>query len=47
MTAWIFRYYLRKRAYMRSDFERMAAESPFGRADITETAIGFEVRLTK
>jgi ubiquinone/menaquinone biosynthesis C-methylase UbiE len=37
ITTIIFRYYLRKRAYLRTDFERMAAETPFGRADIAET----------
>jgi ubiquinone/menaquinone biosynthesis C-methylase UbiE len=38
---------LRKRAYSRLDFERMAQATPFGRCDIREEPLGFEVMLTK
>ena len=39
--------HLRKRAYRREDFERMAAASPFGRCEILAQPLGFEVRLRK
>jgi ubiquinone/menaquinone biosynthesis C-methylase UbiE len=38
---------LRKRAYSKLDFERMAQAAPFGRCDIREQPLGFEVTLTK
>jgi len=38
---------LRKRAYSRQDFERMVQATPFGRCDITEQPLGFEVGLVK
>jgi ubiquinone/menaquinone biosynthesis C-methylase UbiE len=38
---------LRRRAYRRDDFVRMAASSPFGTCEIAEQPLGFEVRLTK
>jgi ubiquinone/menaquinone biosynthesis C-methylase UbiE len=38
---------LRKRAYSKRDFERMAQATPFGRCDIREEPLGFEVTLTK
>jgi ubiquinone/menaquinone biosynthesis C-methylase UbiE len=38
---------LRRRAYSRLDFERMAQTSPFRRFDILEGPLGFEVRLVK
>lgn len=38
---------LKRRAYSRRDFERMAQTSPFGRCDILEGPLGFEVRLVK
>lgn len=38
---------LRKRAYSRSDFERMVQVTSFGRCDIVEQPLGFEVRLVK
>jgi ubiquinone/menaquinone biosynthesis C-methylase UbiE len=38
---------LRKRAYSKPDFLRMAAATPFGGADIVESPIGFEVWLRK
>jgi ubiquinone/menaquinone biosynthesis C-methylase UbiE len=39
--------YLRRRAYSRTRFERLAAESAFRACDITEEGISLEVRLTK
>jgi ubiquinone/menaquinone biosynthesis C-methylase UbiE len=47
LTRAIFKYGLRKRAYSKSDFLRMAAATPFGGADIREEPLGFEVRLRK
>jgi ubiquinone/menaquinone biosynthesis C-methylase UbiE len=38
---------LKRRAYSRLDFERMAQTSPFRRFDIFEGPLGFEVRLVK
>lgn len=38
---------LRRRAYSRPDFERMAQASPFGRFDILEAPLAFEVRLVR
>ena len=38
---------LRKQAYSRQDFERMAEATPFGRCDILEQPLGFEVGLVK
>jgi ubiquinone/menaquinone biosynthesis C-methylase UbiE len=38
---------LRKRAYSRLDFERMVRAAPFGRCDIREEPLGFEVTLSK
>jgi ubiquinone/menaquinone biosynthesis C-methylase UbiE len=38
---------LRKRAYSKPDFERMVQATPFGRCDIAEQPIGFEVGLVK
>jgi ubiquinone/menaquinone biosynthesis C-methylase UbiE len=38
---------LRKRAYSKLDFQRMAQATPFGRCDIREEPLGFEVTLTK
>jgi ubiquinone/menaquinone biosynthesis C-methylase UbiE len=38
---------LRKRAYSKLDFERMARATPFGRCGIREEPLGFEVTLTK
>ena len=43
----VFRYSLRKRAYSRADFLGMAAQTPFGGADIRQEPLGFEVRLRK
>jgi ubiquinone/menaquinone biosynthesis C-methylase UbiE len=38
---------LRKRAYSKPDFERMARATRFGRCDIREESLGFEVTLAK
>jgi ubiquinone/menaquinone biosynthesis C-methylase UbiE len=38
---------LRKRAYSKLEFERMVQATPFGRCDIREEPLGFEVTLTK
>jgi ubiquinone/menaquinone biosynthesis C-methylase UbiE len=38
---------LRKQAYSRQDFERMAEVTAFGRCDILEQPLGFEVGLVK
>jgi ubiquinone/menaquinone biosynthesis C-methylase UbiE len=38
---------LRARAYTRQDFERMIAETLFGKADFREDGIGFEITLSK
>jgi ubiquinone/menaquinone biosynthesis C-methylase UbiE len=38
---------LRRQAYSRQDFERMAEATPFGRCDISEQPLGFEVGLVK
>jgi ubiquinone/menaquinone biosynthesis C-methylase UbiE len=46
-TRAIFKYSLRKRAYSKADFLRMAAATPFRGAEIREEALGFEVRLRK
>ena len=46
MTRIIFRQ-LRNRAYAKSDIQKMAAATPFGSADISETPIGFDTWLRK
>jgi hypothetical protein len=38
---------LRKRAYSRLDLERMVQATPFGRCDIIEQPLGFEIWLGK
>lgn len=38
---------LRRRAYSRATFERLAAESPFGTCEVQAAGIGLRVRLTK
>jgi ubiquinone/menaquinone biosynthesis C-methylase UbiE len=43
----VFKHSLRKRAYSRADFLHMAAQTPFGGAEIKEEPLGFEVRLRK
>ena len=47
LTRAVFKHMLRKRAYSRHDFERMAAATPFGRPEIVLAPIGFEVWLRK
>ena len=42
-----FRYLLIPRAYSRRQFTEMAASSRFGRAEISESGIGFEITLRK
>jgi hypothetical protein len=38
---------LKRRAYSPANFERLAAESPFGTCTINTEGIGLEVRLEK
>ena len=38
---------LRRQAYSKLDFERMVQATPFGRCDIVEQPLGFEVTLVK
>jgi len=38
---------LRRRAYSRLDVERLVQATPFGRCDITEQPLGFEIWLSK
>ena len=47
LTRAIFKYSLRRRAYLKEDFQRMAAATPFGSANIREAPIGFDVWLRK
>jgi len=47
LTKMTFRHLLLKRAYTRSDFTRMAAESRFGGCTVHPVPMGFEVRFTK
>ena len=42
-----FRYLLIPRAYSKPQFTEMAASSRFGRAEISESGIGFEITLRK
>jgi len=44
---WTFKYMLLKRAHPRERLEAMAAASPFGRCEIHESPIGYEVVLKK
>ena len=46
LTRFIFKQ-LRKRAYLGNDIKRMAAETPFGTAEIRETSMGFDIWLRK
>jgi ubiquinone/menaquinone biosynthesis C-methylase UbiE len=43
----VFKHSLRKRAYSRADFTRMAAATPFGETEIAEAPLGYEVHLRK
>ena len=47
VTRMIFKHSLRKRAYAVSDFQAMAAATPFGGADIQAESIGVNVWLRK
>jgi ubiquinone/menaquinone biosynthesis C-methylase UbiE len=47
LTRATFKLMLRKRAYSRDDFQRMAAATPFARADIGEEPLGYDVWLSK
>jgi ubiquinone/menaquinone biosynthesis C-methylase UbiE len=46
MTKWAL-LALRRRAYSRAEFERLAAQSAFGTCDVHAEGIGLEVRLKK
>src|SRR5215472_14635175 len=46
MTRWALRM-LRRRAYTKEQFERLAADSAFGGGEIATSGIGIEVRLKK
>ncbi len=47
LTKATFKHMLRKRAYSREDFARMAQATPFGGCAITEESIGFDILLIK
>ena len=47
ITRATFKRMLRKRAYSAQDFQAMAAATPFGRAALEETLIGYDVWLAK
>ncbi len=47
LTRWIFRFGLLKSAYTGEQLVRMAAQSRFGRCEITPDGIGLELRLTQ
>jgi ubiquinone/menaquinone biosynthesis C-methylase UbiE len=47
ITKWTLGTMLRRRAYSRAQFERLAAESAFRACDIKTDGIGIEVRLQK
>ena len=47
LTKMAFRVLLLKRAYTKSDFARMAEESPFGSCTVSVDGIAFEVRFLK
>jgi ubiquinone/menaquinone biosynthesis C-methylase UbiE len=47
LTRATFKHMLRKRAYSREDFDRMVAATPFGRPDIKEAPLGFDVWLRR
>jgi ubiquinone/menaquinone biosynthesis C-methylase UbiE len=44
---WTLGTFLRRRAYTRETFERLAAQSDFGSCEVRAQGIGLEVRLTK
>jgi ubiquinone/menaquinone biosynthesis C-methylase UbiE len=47
LTKATFRFILLKRAYTRSDFERMVSQTGFGKIEIRESVIGLEILLSK
>jgi ubiquinone/menaquinone biosynthesis C-methylase UbiE len=47
LTRWIFRVALLRAAYTREALEAVVARSRFGRAEIVNDGIGFELRLVK
>jgi ubiquinone/menaquinone biosynthesis C-methylase UbiE len=47
ITRLIFRFMLLKRAYTRSELERMIAQTQFHTAQISEDLLGFEITLSK
>ena len=47
ITKWIFRYGLLRAAYTRDALEAVVARSRFGRGEIRQDGIGFELRLQK
>jgi ubiquinone/menaquinone biosynthesis C-methylase UbiE len=47
LTKATFRFMLLKRAYTRSDFERMVSQTGFGKIEIRESLIGLEILLSK
>jgi ubiquinone/menaquinone biosynthesis C-methylase UbiE len=47
LTRWTFRHMLLKRAYADADLERLCAASAFGRGEIADDGIGFELRLAR
>jgi ubiquinone/menaquinone biosynthesis C-methylase UbiE len=47
LTKATFRFMLLKRAYTKSDFERMVSQTGFGKIEIRESSIGLEILLSK
>jgi len=47
LTRWTFQHMLLKRAYSGEDLARMCAQSRFGRGEIRDDGIGFELRLAR
>ncbi|HEY3719233.1 MAG TPA: class I SAM-dependent methyltransferase [Roseiarcus sp.] len=47
ITRTILKTMLRKRAYAKTDFQRMAAATPFGGAEVGEASMGLDVWLRK
>jgi hypothetical protein len=47
VTRFTFRFMLVPRAYPRDTLESLAARSRFGRGELVNDGIGFELRLTK
>jgi len=47
LMKWTFRFMLLKRAYTSEEFEKMIAQSGWGKHDIGEAPVGFEITLEK